>query len=100
MDVCSSKLGFYSCPARKFWTFLTDFSDIKTSVWALTETLDGTTEVSSFHFFNLVRQGNCNYILSYMQSTSRRKAIQCVRPMKRRVVKHRRDADENPLQAY
>src|SRR6218665_866642 len=39
MDVSSSKLGFYSRPARKFWTFLTDFSDVKTSVWALTETL-------------------------------------------------------------
>ena len=39
MDVCSSKLEFYSRPPRKFWTFLTNFSDVKTSVWALTETL-------------------------------------------------------------
>ena len=40
MDVCSSKLEFYSRPAWKFWTFLTDFSDVKMSVWALTETLN------------------------------------------------------------
>src|SRR6218665_65879 len=39
MDVCNSQLEFYLRPARKFWTFLTDFSDVKTSVWALTETL-------------------------------------------------------------
>src|SRR6218665_2578678 len=33
------KLEFYSRPNRKFWTFFTDFSDVKKSVWALTETL-------------------------------------------------------------
>src|SRR6218665_893267 len=39
MDVSNSKLEFYSRPACKFWTFWRIFMDVKTSVWALTETL-------------------------------------------------------------
>src|SRR6218665_453523 len=39
MDVCSQTLEFSLRPARKFWTYSTDFSDVKTSVLALTETL-------------------------------------------------------------
>src|SRR6218665_3178655 len=39
IDVSNSKLEFYSRPARKFWTFWRIFTDVKTSVWALTETL-------------------------------------------------------------
>src|SRR6218665_3936307 len=41
MDVSNLKLEFYSRPARKFWTFWRIFTDVKTSVWALTETLGG-----------------------------------------------------------
>src|SRR6218665_3243131 len=52
MDVSGSKLGFYSRPARKFWTFLTDFSDIKTSVWALTETLAVTLSTDTVRSSN------------------------------------------------
>jgi len=39
MDVSNSKLEFHSRPARKFLPFWRIFTDVKTSVWALTETL-------------------------------------------------------------
>lgn len=39
MDVCKSKLEFYLCLAQTLWMFWTIFSDVKTSVWALTESL-------------------------------------------------------------
>ena len=37
--VSNLKLEFNSRPARKFWTFWRIFTDVKTSVWALTESL-------------------------------------------------------------
>src|SRR6218665_1330480 len=50
MDVSNLKLEFYSRPARKFWTFWRIFTDVKTSVWALTETLVVDRGKNKFNF--------------------------------------------------